>query len=112
MADLRAVTDKKYTPQAAQNIGDESLQVEQVRRWPSESGNDKWLLIFDNYDDQNLPGTWSPVRRDVRLSFPRRSQGSIIRVIEQPYHLSCRSDCLAKLIATKVTIWNASSASV
>src|SRR2546430_1422350 len=38
----------------------------------------QWLLVFDNYDDPNLPGTPSPTRYDIRSFFPMRSQGSMI----------------------------------
>jgi hypothetical protein len=30
--------------------------VEAVKRWLSNAGNDRWLVIFDNYDTPKLPG--------------------------------------------------------
>ena len=78
MAALSMVIDQKATPQVAQSTDDEKVQIEQVRRWLSVSGNDKWLLIFDNYDDPNLPGIRSPTGYDVRSFFPFRSHGSIL----------------------------------
>jgi hypothetical protein len=57
---------------------DEDLVVQQVLRWLSQSENNRWLLIFDNYDDPRLPGVKSPTGYDIRLYFPSRSQGSIL----------------------------------
>ena len=84
MAALSVVIDQKATPQVAQSTDDEKVQIEQVRRWLSVSGNDKWLLIFDNYDDPNLPGIRSPTGYDIRSFFPHRSQGSIIITTRSP----------------------------
>lgn len=39
----------------ATNTNEEKGQVEFVRRWLSEEWNFEWLMIFDNYDDPNLP---------------------------------------------------------
>lgn len=47
-----------------------------VQRWLSEEGNDRWLLIFDKYDDPQLPGIRSATGYDIRRFFPTRSQGS------------------------------------
>jgi Heterokaryon incompatibility protein (HET)/NB-ARC domain len=57
---------------------DEDLVVQQVLRWLSRPENDRWLLIFDNYDDPRLPGVRSPTGYDIRRYFPSRSQGSIL----------------------------------
>lgn len=78
MAQLSAVVLHESTTPAAQSADNEKLKVELVRRWLSEPGNNRWLLIFDNYDDPCLPGIRSPTGYDIRSFFPIRSQGSII----------------------------------
>jgi hypothetical protein len=83
MADLWAVIEPQSAPQTAQSrddesVDDESVKVEQVRRWLSEPENDRWLLIFDNYDDPDIPGIRSSTGYDIRSFFPQRSQGSIV----------------------------------
>jgi len=78
MADLSEVIYHESTTAAVQSADDEKLKIDQVRRWLSELENDKWLLIFDNYDDPNLSGNRSATGYDIRLFFPTRSQGSII----------------------------------
>lgn len=57
---------------------DEDLTVQQVLRWLSLPGNDRWLLIFDNYDDPRLPGVKSLTGYDIRRYFPSRFHGSIL----------------------------------
>jgi hypothetical protein len=49
--------------------GDEDLVVQQVLRWLSRPENDRWLLIFDNYDDSNLPGVKSATGYDIVATF-------------------------------------------
>jgi NB-ARC domain len=84
MAQLCAVINDESTPSAAQSADDEKLKVDKVRRWLSESGNDQWLFIFDNYDDPCLPGIRSLTGYDIRSFFPTRSQGSIIITSRSP----------------------------
>jgi N-terminal domain on NACHT_NTPase and P-loop NTPases len=57
---------------------DNDLIIQQVLRWLSLPENDRWLLIFDNYDDPRLPGVKSLTGYDIRRYFPSRSQGSIL----------------------------------
>lgn len=52
------------------NVNEEQMQVEQVRRWLSEDWNNRWLMIFDNYDD--------PKSFDIRPYFPHRAHGHIL----------------------------------
>jgi hypothetical protein len=78
MIQIAAVIFCTSAPPVAPSVDDEKLKMIQVRRWLSEPGNDQWLLIFDNYDDPDLPGTRSPTGYDIRSFFPTRSQGSMI----------------------------------
>ena len=52
--------------------------VEQVRLWLSQAANDRWLLVYDDYDDPLLPGIPSPTGYDIRKFFPHRAHGSIL----------------------------------
>jgi hypothetical protein len=78
MADLSAVVFPESAAPTPQSADDEKLKIDQIRRWLSEPGNDRWLLVFDNYDDPHLPGIRSPTGYNIRPFFPTRSQGSII----------------------------------
>ena len=77
MADLWTVIDRQSAPHTTLNKDEEQIRVEQVRRWLSEPDSDRWLVIFDNYDDPDLPGIRSPSGYDIRRFFPHRSQGSV-----------------------------------
>jgi hypothetical protein len=84
MADLAAIVIHQSSTPAVQSTDDEKVKIEQVRRWLSEPGNDRWLLIFDNYDDPHLPGIRSSTGYDIRPFFPPRSQGRIIITSRSP----------------------------
>ena len=70
--------------QQSQTADDEKHKIDRVRRWLSQSGNDQWLLIFDNYDDPSLPGVENQTGFDIRPYFPHRSQGSILITTRSP----------------------------
>ena len=84
LADLSAVVLSKSAESAAQSADDENLKIDKVRRWLSDSGNNQWLLIFDNYDDPRLPGMNSSTGYDIRGYFPHRAQGSILITTRSP----------------------------
>ncbi|KAF7509631.1 hypothetical protein GJ744_007669 [Endocarpon pusillum] len=46
--------------------------------WLSKSENSRWLVIFDNYDDPDMPGMRSATGYDLRRFFPPRHQGNIL----------------------------------
>ncbi|KAI1264716.1 kinesin light chain [Xylariaceae sp. FL1019] len=49
--------------------------VEAVKAWLSLSNNSRWLLVYDNYDNPQLP---DPSAIDVRKYLPESYQGAII----------------------------------
>jgi hypothetical protein len=52
--------------------------VEAVKRWLSSAGNDRWLVIFDNYDTPKLPGYNEPGTFDIRPFLPEADQGAVL----------------------------------
>lgn len=62
----------------------EERLVQQARQWLSQQGNDKWLIVYDNYDDPRLPGMDSETGYDIRAYFPSRLQGSILITTRSP----------------------------
>ncbi|PQE31108.1 nb-arc and tpr domain protein [Rutstroemia sp. NJR-2017a WRK4] len=57
---------------------DEDLAIRSIRQWLSEPENDKWLVIYDNYDDPQLPGRQGSTGYNIRQFFSYRAQGSIL----------------------------------
>lgn len=60
------------------NNSDEQRRVQLFKHWLSEDWNSQWLIIFDNYDDPNLPNIRSSTGFDIRSYFPHRVQGHIL----------------------------------
>jgi NB-ARC domain len=60
------------------NLYEEEQMVQQVRQWFSRPDNDRWLMVFDNYDNPRVPGITSTTSYDIRDYFPHRMQGSIL----------------------------------
>lgn len=52
--------------------------AEAVKRWLSSAENDRWLVIFDNYDTPKLPGRDEPGTFDIRPHLPRAHQGAVL----------------------------------
>jgi hypothetical protein len=70
-----------------QSLGDpreEERRIKQARQWLSRPENEKWLVIYDNYDDPHLPGMPSSTGYDIRNFFPHRAQGSILITTRSP----------------------------
>jgi hypothetical protein len=63
---------------------EEDRMVEQARQWLSQAENDRWLLVYDNYDDPRLPGIPSSTGYDIRRFFPHRVHGSILITTRSP----------------------------
>jgi hypothetical protein len=67
-----------------QDGGSEDSHLTLARQWLSQAQNNRWLLLFDNYDDPDLPGIKSSSGYDIRQYFPYKSQGSIIITTRSP----------------------------
>lgn len=52
--------------------------VDAVKQWFDQTGNTRWLLIYDNYDNPKLPGIEDPSTIDIKQYFPDADHGSII----------------------------------
>jgi len=57
---------------------DENRAIKQVREWLSKPNNNRWLLIFDNYDDPQTSGEKNVNSFKIKNYFPYTSQGSIL----------------------------------
>ncbi|KAL2037794.1 hypothetical protein N7G274_009519 [Stereocaulon virgatum] len=66
------------------DVHEEERLVQQARQWLSQQGNDKWLIVYDNYDNPRLPGIDSATGYDIRTYFPSRAQGSILITTRSP----------------------------
>ena len=52
--------------------------AEAVKRWLSSAGNNRWLVIYDNYDTPKLPGHNEPGTFDIRPFLPGADHGAIL----------------------------------
>ncbi|KAI9793338.1 MAG: hypothetical protein M1816_000230 [Peltula sp. TS41687] len=55
---------------------DEAMNM--TNRWLSIPKNDRWLLIYDNYDTPKLPGCHEPGSFDIKPFLPEAHQGAVI----------------------------------
>lgn len=62
----------------------EEQLVQEARQWLSQQDNDRWLIVYDNYDNPRLPGIDSATGYDIRAYFPSRAQGSILITTRSP----------------------------
>ncbi|KAL9122459.1 MAG: hypothetical protein Q9187_000988 [Circinaria calcarea] len=62
----------------------EERLMQQARQWLSQQGNDKWSIVYDNYDNPRLSGIDSATGYDIRAYFPSRAQGSILITTRSP----------------------------
>jgi hypothetical protein len=68
LVNLKAVVEGSNLDEAA----------EAVKRWLSNAGNDRWLVIYDNYDTPKLPGYNKPDTFDIRPFLPEADQGAVL----------------------------------
>ena len=52
--------------------------VKAVKRWLSSAGNDRWLVIFDNYDTPKLPGHDEPGTFNIQPFLPEADHGAVL----------------------------------
>ena len=52
--------------------------AEAVKRWLTSAGNDRWLVILDNYNTPKLPGQDEPGTFDIRPFLPQAHQGAVL----------------------------------
>ena len=52
--------------------------VDAVKAWLSLPNNTRWLIIYGNYDNPNLPNTIDPTEVDIRKFLPESYQGAVI----------------------------------
>ena len=52
--------------------------AEAVKRWLSSAENDRWLVIYDNYDTPKLPGHNKPGTFDIRPFLPEADHGAVL----------------------------------
>jgi hypothetical protein len=58
--------------------GDLDEVVDAVKAWLSLPNNNRWLIIYDNYDNPKLPGNQDSARVDIQKFLPESYQGSVI----------------------------------
>lgn len=55
-----------------------SAILREMKAWLGLPGNDRWLLIYDNVDNPDIPDNNSKDAYDIRSYFPEAHQGSIL----------------------------------
>jgi len=89
------VVENNNIPLSVTDPQEEERRVQQARQWLSRPNNDKWLVVYDNYDHPRLPGISTGY--DIRDFFPHRAQGSILITTRSPQITFARQLRLKKL---------------
>jgi hypothetical protein len=63
---------------AVAETGNFDEATEAVKRWLSNARNNRWLIVYDNYDAPRLPGCDDARAFDIRPFLPDADQGAII----------------------------------
>ncbi|KAH4334341.1 hypothetical protein HBH98_243290 [Parastagonospora nodorum] len=63
---------------AVAESGDVDEATEAVKQWLSSAGNERWLVVYDNYDTPTLPGQIELGTFDIRALLPEVDQGAIV----------------------------------
>ena len=97
LAALAAQVTEDRVPPTVTGLHKEEWMVQQARQWLSRPGNDRWLVVYDNYDDPRLPGIDSSTGYDIRNFFPQRVHGSILITTRSPRLTFAKNLRLGKL---------------
>jgi hypothetical protein len=97
LATLAAQIMENHISSSGTDLQEEERMVEQVRQWLSRPDNNKWLAIYDNYDDPRLPGINSSTGYEIRDYFPHRAHGSILITMRSPRLIYAKQLRLGKL---------------
>jgi Cdc6-like AAA superfamily ATPase len=65
--------------------GNPDETIEAVKQWLSSARNDRWLIIYDNYDTPNLPGRNDSGAFDIRPFLPEKQHGAILLTTRSSY---------------------------
>jgi hypothetical protein len=84
LAALTAQVMENHISSSRTDPQEEERMMQQARQWLSRPDNNKWLVIYDNYDDPRLPGISSSTGYDIRDFFPHRAHGSILITTRSP----------------------------
>jgi hypothetical protein len=84
LAALAAQVVENYTSPGVNDAQEQERMAQQARQWLSRPDNDRWLVVYDNYDDPRLPGMDSSTGYDIRHFFPHRAHGSILITTRSP----------------------------
>ena len=84
LAALAAQVVENYTPPGVNDAQEQERMAQQAQQWLSRPDNDRWLVVYDNYDDPRLPGMDSSTGYDIRHFFPHRAHGSILITTRSP----------------------------
>ena len=52
--------------------------IDGIKKWLSLPNNTRWLMIYDNYDNPELPRNTDPAAVDIRKFLPESYQGSLL----------------------------------
>jgi hypothetical protein len=97
LAALAAQVMENHISSSGTDPQEEERMVQQARQWLSQPDNNKWLVIYDNYDDPRLPGINSSTAYDIRDFFPHRVHGSILITTRSPRLIYAKQLRLNKL---------------
>jgi NB-ARC domain len=83
LAALAAQVVEGYISLIVNDAQEQERMVQQARQWLSRPDNDRWLVVYDDYDPR-LPGMDSSTGYDIRHFFPHRAHGSILITTRSP----------------------------
>jgi hypothetical protein len=84
LLELAAQVLEERRSASVHNSYEEDRIVQQIRQWFSRPENDRWLVVYDNYDNPYISGTTSTMSYDIRNYFPYRGHGSILITTRSP----------------------------